>query len=252
MLQPWSLLMRWHKPAASSGTRMEKRKITAREVIQDIRAGKSDQALMQKYSLSARGLQSLFDKLVRAGAVTQRELDDRVPVSEQTVDLSMFVCPACGNIQGKEFVTCPRCGFTVPGGAQSTQKESVKRQAAKQGPTLGKQALKAYSADSGSASVRENGANMQAGLAKMVAYCRMLSIAAVVTYSVAVIGLLFVSVRSSGSGIFESLIGVMALGVPAVAISGIVFVTLRVLTEAVKIFSSVSGPLLGGPAGGKD
>ena len=94
---------------------MQKRKITAREILQDIRAGKSDKTLMEKFNLSAQGLQSLFDKLVRAGVVTQDELDDRVPISERTVDLGLFICPACGNIQGKEFVTCPRCGFSVPG-----------------------------------------------------------------------------------------------------------------------------------------
>lgn len=231
---------------------MEKRKITAREVMQDIRAGKSDQSLMQKYSLSARGLQSLFDKLVRAGAVTQGELDDRVPVSQQTVDVSMFVCRACGNIQAKEFVTCPRCGFTVPGAAPSTQKENDKRQASNQGRSAGKQPPKAYSAASGTHSVGEDHANTQAGLVRMVKYCRILSIAAVVTYSGAIVGLLVVSLRSPGSGVLQSVIGVIALGIPAVAISAIVFVTLRILTEAVRVFSSLSGQHLRRSSGGED
>lgn len=220
--------------------------------MQDIRAGKSDQSLMQKYHLSAQGLQSLFDKLVRAGVATQRELDDRVPISERTVDLGLFVCPACGNIQGKEFVTCPRCGFTVPGAAHSPQKESGKRQASKQGMSWVKGPSKTLPADSESAKTMGNGADPYAGLVEMVKYCRILSIAAVVTYSAAIVGLVLVSLRSPSSSVLESLIGVIALGIPAVAISAIVFVTLRVLAEAVRVFSSISGPLLGRPSGGKD
>jgi hypothetical protein len=230
---------------------MEKRKITAREVMQDIRAGKSDQALMQKYHLSAQGLQSLFDKLVRAGVATQRELDDRVPISERTVDLGLFVCPACGNIQGKEFVTCPRCGFTVPGAARSAQKEGDKRPA-KQGLSWVKRSQKTLPNDSEGPKAAENSADPYTGLVEMVKYCRILSIAAVVTYSAAIVGLVLVSLRSPSSSVLESLIGVIALGIPAVAISVIVFVTLRVLAEAVRVFSSLSGPLLGRPSGGKD
>jgi hypothetical protein len=231
---------------------MEKRKITAREVMQDIRAGKSDQALMQKFHVSAQGLQSLFDKLVRAGVATQRELDDRVPINERTVDLGLFVCPACGNIQGKEFVTCPRCRFTVPGAAQSARKESDKRQASKRGVSWVKGLPKTLAPDSESPKAVDNRADPYAGLVEMVKYCRILSIAAVVTYSGAIVGLLLVSLRSPSSSVLESLIGVIALGIPAVAISAIVFVTLRVLAEAVRVFSSLSGPLLGRPSGGKD
>ena len=93
---------------------MEKRKITAREVLKDIRSGASDSELMKKYSLSAQGLQSIFDKLLRAGVITKTEIEERVPMSERTADLG-FICPACGNIQNKEFITCPRCGFEVLG-----------------------------------------------------------------------------------------------------------------------------------------
>ena len=102
---------------------MDKRKITAREVLRDIRSGLSDQDLMEKYTLSAQGLQSVFHKLVNAGVITQPELDDRVPITERTVDLGLFICPACGNIQGTEFATCPRCGFTAPGRAKAIQDE---------------------------------------------------------------------------------------------------------------------------------
>lgn len=50
---------------------MDKTIIDAREVLQDIRSGIDDSALMKKYRLSAKGLQSLFDKLSNAGLIKQ-------------------------------------------------------------------------------------------------------------------------------------------------------------------------------------
>jgi uncharacterized protein (DUF433 family) len=50
---------------------MEKRKISARELIADVRAGMDDSALMARYNLSAQGLQSAFKKLVEANVMTQ-------------------------------------------------------------------------------------------------------------------------------------------------------------------------------------
>jgi hypothetical protein len=50
---------------------MEKIIIDAREVLLDIRSGIDDYALMKKYRLSAKGVQSLFDKLSKAGLIKQ-------------------------------------------------------------------------------------------------------------------------------------------------------------------------------------
>ena len=44
---------------------MAKVKIDAKTALEDIRAGMSDSALMDKHKLSAMGLQSLFDKLLQ-------------------------------------------------------------------------------------------------------------------------------------------------------------------------------------------
>ena len=41
---------------------MSKPKISAREVVQDIKSGMTDPELMQKYSLTPKGLESLFSK----------------------------------------------------------------------------------------------------------------------------------------------------------------------------------------------
>lgn len=51
--------------------------IDAKNVIDDIRAGMSDRALMDKYRLSVKGLHSLFDKLLETGFLGEHELRDR-------------------------------------------------------------------------------------------------------------------------------------------------------------------------------
>ncbi len=61
--------------------------VKAADLARDIRAGMDDYELMDKYSLSAKGLNNVFAKLVRAGTVTQEELDDRMPSYEHTVEL---------------------------------------------------------------------------------------------------------------------------------------------------------------------
>ncbi|MBI5569621.1 MAG: hypothetical protein HY914_06710 [Desulfomonile tiedjei] len=56
---------------------MAKPKIDAKSVLDDIRSGLDDAALMQKYNLSAKGLQSLFGKLVKAGLLHESYGSDK-------------------------------------------------------------------------------------------------------------------------------------------------------------------------------
>jgi hypothetical protein len=58
---------------------MEKKKISARGSVTDIRSGMSDSDLMEKYHLSPPGLQNLFDKLVGAGYIDLSEIHQRKP-----------------------------------------------------------------------------------------------------------------------------------------------------------------------------
>ncbi len=53
---------------------MTKPIIQARQFAEDIRSGMSDSELMEKYRLSAKGLQSAFTKLLNNGIVTVEEL----------------------------------------------------------------------------------------------------------------------------------------------------------------------------------
>lgn len=51
--------------------------VNAEDAVRNIRSGMSDEALMEKYELSQKGLQSLYRKLVAAGAIDQSALDRR-------------------------------------------------------------------------------------------------------------------------------------------------------------------------------
>ncbi len=51
----------------------EKRRISAREIVGDIRAGMTARQLMEKYELSERGLHRVFQKLLNAGWVAENE-----------------------------------------------------------------------------------------------------------------------------------------------------------------------------------
>ena len=73
---------------------MEKKKISAKNAVADIRSGMSDADLMSKYALSNTGLQSLFDKLVTAGYIDLAEILERTPLFLGTVDISeSFLSP---------------------------------------------------------------------------------------------------------------------------------------------------------------
>ena len=58
---------------------MAKRTISAKEILTDIKAGMDDAALMQRYGLPEKNLQSVFKKLVDAGVLENSELDKQMP-----------------------------------------------------------------------------------------------------------------------------------------------------------------------------
>jgi hypothetical protein len=57
------------------------------EAVADIKIGTDDRALMKKYSVSAKGLQSLFRKLIASGLISQAEIEDRPAPGESSVIL---------------------------------------------------------------------------------------------------------------------------------------------------------------------
>lgn len=69
----------------------EKPRISARDAVIDIRSGVSDAELMEKYGLCAKGLQSLFRKLIEIRAITQTELDRRKAALNRTSEVKPII-----------------------------------------------------------------------------------------------------------------------------------------------------------------
>lgn len=66
-----------------------KRQIKAKDLVTDIRSGMSDATLMTKYKLSAKGLQSAFQKLLQAGVLTTHDFSSRPKLYEDTVTIDL-------------------------------------------------------------------------------------------------------------------------------------------------------------------
>ena len=66
-----------------------KPKLNARDVMLDICAGLRDEDLMSKYRLSAKGLTSLFNKLIAANLLSPEQLEARQAHKETTVDIEV-------------------------------------------------------------------------------------------------------------------------------------------------------------------
>jgi hypothetical protein len=56
-----------------------KRKIKAKDIVNDVRQGMNDAQLMDKHKLSPKGLQSVFKKLIEAKAIKPGEVFNRDP-----------------------------------------------------------------------------------------------------------------------------------------------------------------------------
>ncbi|MGO9571381.1 MAG: pentapeptide repeat-containing protein [Desulfomonilaceae bacterium] len=67
--------------------RSAKPRIDAAEALNYLRSGMDDAALMKKYDLSIRGLQSLFNKLAAAGLITETQLSERTSTGEMSVSV---------------------------------------------------------------------------------------------------------------------------------------------------------------------
>jgi hypothetical protein len=87
------------------------KKISAKAIMIDLKAGMSDTELMEKYKISFQGLQDLFGKLVDAKLATRAYFDNR---GRQQAGLmknqeTSRTCPYCGYCSDEQFTKCPRC-----------------------------------------------------------------------------------------------------------------------------------------------
>jgi hypothetical protein len=95
---------------------MPKPVIDAKAALDALRSGISDSELMERYNLSARGLESLLKKLVKAGAITLDELETRMPEFVRQVSLASDAKPAPAQgvhtISAKDAVTDLKLGLS--------------------------------------------------------------------------------------------------------------------------------------------
>ncbi len=97
---------------------MPKPMIDAKGALDALRSGMSDSELMEKYNLSARGLESLLKKLVKAGAITLDELESRMPEFVRQVSLAPDVKPA--QTQGVHTISAKDAVMDVKSGLSDT------------------------------------------------------------------------------------------------------------------------------------
>jgi hypothetical protein len=63
----------------------KRRQIKAQEFLKDVKAGMGDDALMAKYLLTHRGLQSALRQLIKLGLATPLELSNRLSITTSQI-----------------------------------------------------------------------------------------------------------------------------------------------------------------------
>ena len=87
------------------------KKISAKAIMADLKAGSSDAELMKKYAISYSALQEIFSKLVKAGLATETYFNKRAlkQPSVRSPEGSSRTCQHCGYSAATPFTRCPRC-----------------------------------------------------------------------------------------------------------------------------------------------
>jgi hypothetical protein len=100
-------------------TNPAKRKLSAKQILTDIRSGMDASALKRKYGLSDKAFESVCKQLSAAGALTEFERQQLEPPrrssepSHKPSVASQWRCPACNTPQAAEVRECPACGVVV-------------------------------------------------------------------------------------------------------------------------------------------
>jgi hypothetical protein len=89
------------------------RKLSAKDVMAEIKAGTDDAGLMAKYELSSANLRVLFTKLVSHGLLSESELDRRRAGVGAAASRAV-PCPVCGKPLSGEGEQCVYCQKTAP------------------------------------------------------------------------------------------------------------------------------------------
>lgn len=91
------------------------KKISAKAIMQDLKAGLSDKDLMEKYGITFQAVQDVFSQLVKAGLASQDYFHKRSmnQPSRKPPEENESTCPYCGYSEAGEFAKCPNCGQDV-------------------------------------------------------------------------------------------------------------------------------------------
>lgn len=87
------------------------KKISARDIVIDLKDGMTDAKLMEKYDISLESLHDVFAKLVDAKLATKAYFNKRsVKQAEARVmENETNTCPFCGYTSEMKFGMCPEC-----------------------------------------------------------------------------------------------------------------------------------------------
>ncbi len=241
---------------------MAKRKITANEVLADLREGLDDFALMKKYQLTSQGLQSLFNKMINSGAITPTELEDRITPLEKTVELGLFFCTACGNTEANEFPTCPRCGFTPPGNVRGMPPSTGQDKRTSSAIPDSRRTGGSPKASRPVADLRSQADTLSMGLRAGIdtsgqegsledelphlqllsRYSQFLAVGAIVAYAMAVISLtalVWLLKPGESISVLHWFLGILALAIPSAVVAFVVVVSLRALALSMRMLQEM-------------
>jgi ribosomal protein L37E len=114
-----------------------KRKIRAKEIVQDVRAGLTDLQIMSKHELSPKELERVLSQLVHLELISQLELDQRAG-SGKAHQTPLITCPSCGREYPTAEGECPECGFSEISARPPAEKKPVGRPISSQSSGPGK------------------------------------------------------------------------------------------------------------------
>jgi hypothetical protein len=95
----------------------QKRKISAREILADMRAGMTESQLRVKYALTNESLKSVYGKLVAKGVLKEAELPGTKGAGDasppETSRAGHATCPSCNASLPLGEAECPVCGVVL-------------------------------------------------------------------------------------------------------------------------------------------
>ncbi len=125
----------------------QKKKISARQFLEDFRSQISESELMDRHGLDRAGLGKVYKALIKKGALTPSDIEDKTFGRSPALPLNIppegsqsefeapkrrrFTepgsCPQCGATVGTTALTCPECGHAIPGEERWSKAEPKQR-----------------------------------------------------------------------------------------------------------------------------